>query len=295
MARPAVAIACCRRTPDAAPGDLYPDRDAGPLQRALAERGCDNTLAAWDDPDVDWATFGRVVVSRTWDSVDRPAEFTAWAETVSSHTALVNPAPLLRWGLDKGHQRDLAAAGIPVIPTCWVPPGGDWEPPTSEYVIKPAVSGGARSTARYRPGDTTAAQAHVASLHADGQTVMVQPYVASTDHHGEVNPVYLNGRYRHAVSKRPALPAGRGMVKRPWERTAWSGPVNPSIEELAVADATVAHIETLAGAPPVYARVDLVDGSGGPLLLEVEVVDPYLGLDLFPDAAFALASAIVEA
>jgi hypothetical protein len=289
-----VGVACCRRERDGAVGDLYPDPDAGPLQRALAEVGAVGVLVAWDDASVDWETFEWVVISSTWDSVDRPADYLEWADTVSSKTVLVNPAPLLAWGLDKTHQKDLAHAGIAVIPTLWVPPGDEWERPGSEFVIKPAVSAGGRSTARYRPGDTAAARAHVSALHDAGQTVMVQPYMESIDQTGEVDLVYLAGRYSHAVCKLPVLQPGRGIIERPWEHMAWNGPVIPNGEQHAVAAAVVAQIEVSAGAKPLYARVDLLDGTDGPILLEAEVVDPYLSLDTFPDAARDLARAIIE-
>jgi hypothetical protein len=44
-----VAVACCRRERDAAVSDLYPDLDAEPLQRSLAEVGAIGVLVAWDD------------------------------------------------------------------------------------------------------------------------------------------------------------------------------------------------------------------------------------------------------
>ncbi|MGH9222879.1 MAG: hypothetical protein ACRD2W_03550 [Acidimicrobiales bacterium] len=44
---------------------------------------------------------------------------------------------------------------------------------------------------------------------------------------------------------------------------------------------------------PIYSRVDLLsDGAGAPLVLEVELLDPYLSLDLDTEAATRLATAI---
>jgi hypothetical protein len=80
---PNVAVACCRRSDDADPSDLYPDPDAGPLQAALGRLGAESTLLSWDDPAVGWESFSHVVVSSTWDSVDRPGEYLDWARSVS--------------------------------------------------------------------------------------------------------------------------------------------------------------------------------------------------------------------
>jgi len=60
-----VGVACCRRSGDADPSDLYPDGDACPLQAALGELGVESALVSWDDPAVKWGLFSHVVVSST--------------------------------------------------------------------------------------------------------------------------------------------------------------------------------------------------------------------------------------
>jgi hypothetical protein len=108
-----VAIACCRRRADARPADLYPDRDAAPLRAALRELGVASWPLSWDDPGADWGSYSHVLVSSTWDSVDRPAEYLAWARAVSAASTLVNPLAVIEWNLDKVHQREPAASGLP--------------------------------------------------------------------------------------------------------------------------------------------------------------------------------------
>src|SRR5277367_4989509 len=110
-----IAIACCRRSADSPPDVLEFDADAAPLRSALSKLGVSSSLVSWDDPSAEWATFSKVVVSSTWDSVDRPEEYLAWAKAVGSSTVLINPFSALEWGLDKAHQRDLAALGVPTI------------------------------------------------------------------------------------------------------------------------------------------------------------------------------------
>jgi hypothetical protein len=69
---PKEAIACCRRTGNADPDDLYPDLDAKPLRSALAGAKAASTLVTWDDLRVNWDPFSHILVS-TWDSVDQTA------------------------------------------------------------------------------------------------------------------------------------------------------------------------------------------------------------------------------
>jgi hypothetical protein len=294
-----IAIACCRRATDAQPQDLYPDPDAPLLIEALRSLGSTARAVSWDDPLIEWSSFDRVLVSSTWDSVDRPLEYLQWAQRVSTVTALINPAPVLEWGLDKRHQRELEDAGVPVIETTWVGPGSSWEMEAAggvgELVVKPSISAGGRETARYGVSDAPAVDAHVRRLLDAGQTVMIQQYLPAIDAEGEVDIVFIAGEMSHAVRKEPVLQLGESPVERPWERISWSGVCAPNRVQRAVALDTMATVSDLLGQKPVYGRVDLVTDAGGhPRVLEVELVDPSLSLDLCPDAALELAHAILR-
>lgn len=289
-----VAIACCRRFPTADPPDLYPDGDAGPLRVALGALGVDSVTVAWDDPEVSWGSFSHVLLSSTWDSVDRPEAFLAWARAVSQQARLVNSVTVLEWNIDKAHQRELAAVGVPTIPTTWVSPGQLWEPPDcAELVVKPSVSAGGRSTGRYLTDDARAG-AHVRQLLAQGQTVMVQEYLPSIDEQGEVDVILLDGQYSHAVVKQPWLRAGEDIVERPWERMGWGGLTTPPPHQVAVATSAMAAVAELLQEMPRYGRIDLVTGADGdPRVLEAELIDPYLSLDAAPAAARRLADIVI--
>jgi hypothetical protein len=289
-----IAISGCRRTDDAAPDDLYPDADAPHLLTAFRSLGVPSMMVSWDDPSIPWGRFSQVVVSSTWDSVDRPEDYLAWARHVSSVTTLVNPLEIIEWNLDKTHQRDLEAAGVPIVPTEWVAPGDGWAPPaTFEFVVKPSISAGGRSTARYAPGDRAAVE-HVEGLHGQGQTVMIQPYLEAIDVEGEVNIVFFGGAFSHAVRKRPVLQIGERPVERPWERMSWAGVVTPTEREMHVANAAIATTRERFGKYPIYGRVDLISGpTATPIVLEVELIDPYLSLDMEPAAATVMAQAVL--
>jgi hypothetical protein len=288
-----VAIACCRRADDSAPDDLEFDRDAAPLQSALGELGVTSTLVSWDDPTTDWSRFSKVLVSSTWDSVDRPAAYLDWARRVASSTVLVNPPNALEWGLDKAHQRDLATVGVPTIPTVWVEPGEHWvTPPDFDFVVKPSISAGGRNTVRYASRDQRSID-HVTALQRAGQTAMIQPFLASIDSEGELDLIFISGTFSHAVVKNALLREGRTPGDRPWEEMSWSGLTTPTNDQLEVAGRTAAVVTDLLGRCPCYCRIDLInDAERSPLLLEIELIDPYLSLDEEPDAARRLAGAL---
>ena len=294
-ASPDIAIACCRRASDSGPSDLYPDPDSDLLVPLLGQRGLNARKLAWDSPDVSWSDIPLVVVRSTWDSVDRPAEYLAWVGEVAGVSTILNPAPVLAWNLDKSYLLELDAAGVPVIPTELIVPGGTLPRPSSSFVVKPAISAGARETAVYRPEDRVAAEEHVGRLLDQGRAVLVQPYLQAVEDPGEISLVFIDGRFSHAVRKGPVLEAGAPIHDRPWERMVFLGPAVPTAEERRVAERVHEVVHDRFAADLLYSRVDLVaDGTGAPLVLEVELIDPYLSLSDEPAAADDLAGAMAQ-
>jgi glutathione synthase/RimK-type ligase-like ATP-grasp enzyme len=269
-----VALATCSYFPE---GD---EDDAG-LPAAI---GGEVVFAIWDDPAVDWSTFDLVVVRSTWDYQGRRDEFLAWARGLGGR--LVNPPAVLEWNTDKRYLRELADAGLPVVPTALVAPGEAFAAPGTgdgEYVVKPTVSAGSRDTARFGGADADAgaeaarAAALVEAIHASGRTAMVQPYVASVDERGETALLFFDGVFSHAIHKGPLLRRGAGPTSEVFAAETIEAR-EASAAERAVAGRVLAHaVARLGVAALAYARVDLVEDAGGaPILLELELTEPSL-------------------
>lgn len=276
------------------------DDDLPLLTRALRALGAEVTVADWDDASVDWSAADVVVVRSTWDYTTRLGEFIRWAERVSASTRLDNPLEVIRWNTDKHYLADLADAGVPVVATSYVEPGGEAAlPDADEVVVKPAVSAGARDTARYRtdgPQARQAALAHVRRITAAGRTALVQPYLAGIDAHGETAVVVVGGTVSHVLVKEPMLEVGSAARsgRTAAERIA---PRAPSAAELAVAGAAVSAARDLLGTGPLlYTRVDLIPGpDGAPRLLELELTEPSLFHTHAPGSAERFARTVLEA
>jgi glutathione synthase/RimK-type ligase-like ATP-grasp enzyme len=259
------------------------------LREALAAEGTASSVAAWTDPTVDWEAFDLVLAMFAWGYVSDRRRFVAWAHEAEGGTRLVNSAAVLEWGSDKRYFIDLAAAGVPIVPTEWVPPGGEWRPPSNDYVIKPSIANGGGGAARYVDQDATHADGHIRRLHADGQTVMVQPYQETVEVEGETALIFIGGDYSHAIHKGALLRADVGVTERLWERQVIAA-AEPRPDQHRLAETVIGAVSRLVG-PTTYARIDVVDGPGGvPLVLEVEVVEPSLFLTHCPDAARRLAA-----
>ena len=271
---------------------LQVDPDLPLASAALRDAGLGVDLVRWDDATVDWAGYDLAVVRSCWDYAWRRAEFLAWADAVPR---LRNDAAVLRWNTDKTHLRDIAAAGLPVVPTVWDPAGTADLPDAEEWVVKPSVSAGSRDTARWT--DQRDVMAHVAQLTAAGRTAMVQPYQASVDDAGEAALLFLGGRFSHAACKPPMLGRGEGVRQdRNGRRGVRPAPATP--EQREVAQAVVDAVPSLLrdapssrgrdAAPLLYARIDLVaDAAGRPVVLEVELTEPNLFLPQAPPEALS--------
>lgn len=259
------------------------DPDAPRLVAALADLGLAAAVAAWDDHAAPFAGAGLTVIRSTWDYMARHDAFVQWARATER---LVNPADLVVWNSDKHYLDDLARLGVPVVATTYAARGDDAELPEGPCVVKPTVGGGSRGAARFGADEHHLARAHVDRLAAQGHVAMVQPYLEGIEA-GEVDVVVIDGVVTHALRKH--APLGRDAAEAP------SGPAaaercEPTDEELAAVAATLGALPT--DAPPCYGRVDLVATPDGPVVLEVELIEPFLFLEHAPEVATALAAAL---
>lgn len=265
------------------------DGDDDALLPALSSLGFSVSWAPWDSA-FDFASADAVILRATWDYASRRSEFLAWCESVPS---LYNSADVVRWNTDKSYLVELLDAGLPVVPTALVPPGASGSFPAGDFVVKPSVGAGSRGAARFAAGAD--ASSHVAALHAEGHTALIQPYQSSVDTSGELALVYLGGVYSHAFSKGAML--GSTMDASGLYLSESLAPASPPEDAVALAEDVLDAASALLGilrAELLYARVDVVRGADGkPLLLELELVEPSLGFrQTDPAAAMRFASAV---
>src|ERR1043165_3423528 len=121
-----VALATCAEIPDG-------DEDFPGLIDELAAVGVSAEPAVWDEPGVDWSRFDLVLPRSTWDYAERRDGFLAWAASVPR---VLNPLAVLEWNTDKQrYLTDLDSAGVPIVPTAFVEPGGALDPPAGRFVV----------------------------------------------------------------------------------------------------------------------------------------------------------------
>ena len=272
-------------TPD--PGDLHfesrwadvVEANAAPLRAA----GFAVEQRVWTDAG-DLTDLDLVLPLLAW---GYPRAHDLWVETVrrweSAGVRLQNQASVLIWNSDKTYLGRLGDKGVPVVPTLYADAldGAVLEDAASRFgadrlVAKPQISAGAWQTIRWAPGDPLDGGPEGAA--------MVQPYLPEIETAGEVSLLFFGGRFSHAIAKRPqpgdfrVQPEYDGVITRH----------EPTADELATAGKVLAAIDE----DLLYARIDLVRGAAGPLLIEIELIEPdlYLGYDPSGGALFARAA-----
>jgi glutathione synthase/RimK-type ligase-like ATP-grasp enzyme len=246
---------------------------------------------------VDWTTgddltgFDLVLALLAWGyHRDGPAP-DSWARQVTRWQAtgvrLQNPPEVLRWNADKAYLGTFEARGAPVVPTIFVDEVSEAAMldaaarlGTDCLVVKPRVSASAFRTIRWSPGTPLDG--------APTDAAMIQPFLADVLAGGEPSLLYLGGSFSHAVSKVPQP----GDFRVQPEFGGIIAPYDPWPDELAAAEAAL----TAAGAPLLYARVDLVrDLKGRPVLMELEAIEPDLFLGDHPAAQARFAEVVRNA
>ncbi len=257
-----------------------------PLLDAFRAAGLEPDPVVWTDPSIDWSGYDAVLLRSVWDYYKRQVEFTEWLGLLDKSGVLVlNETDLVRWNSDKRYLLELREQGVAIVPSqvaagaCLreVVAGLDGQ----QIVIKPTVSGAAYNTVRGLAGSAELDQA-MTDLPDD--VYLVQPFLPEIQTAGEWSLLFFDGEYSHAVVKRPA--AGDYRVQHMFGGKVTVEEPTPEILESAK------NALSAARSQPAYARVDGVVVNGRFLLMELELIEPYLFIPEFPAAADSLVGAI---
>ncbi len=282
------------------------DEDLPPLENALRASGANLQTVNWDDPAMDWSQFDVALVRSTWDYTLRLTEFLAWAQRASQATELLNPLPMIRWNTDKHYLAELAAAGVPVVPSVFIEPGEEASTAladflhahaAAEFVVKPAIGAGSRDAQRYGRDELANALVHVQRLLDANRSVLLQPYLDRVDKHGETALIFFDGKFSHGIRKGPLLRRGEGPTRALFAAEHIT-PRTPSAKEMRIAERTLAAIPFTPAL--LYARVDLLhadlggDAESAPCVLELELTEPSLFFAHAAGSAERFAAAILR-
>lgn len=264
------------------------------ITQALEDLGLKVHCAAWDDTEYDWSQTRSVVFRTIWDYFERYDEFSAWLEIVKTKTQLVNSYDLIQWNIDKHYLEDLQDKGVAIVPTEYVDTGSyrsiaevclerDWQ----DVVIKPAIAGGAFHTHKVLQFERADYEEVFENLVAE-RDMLIQPFVPTISSRGEASLMVFNGKFTHAILKKPKQ--GDYRVQDDWGGTVH--PYSPTQEEITFAEDCFKACSTM----PAYGRADILWGKNGDILLgELEIVEPELWIRNDPASARQFAQGVLEA
>ncbi len=278
----------------AEPGDEFVEnilKEDRLLIGALEKRGLKVTRTYWDDPEFNWADTNCVLFRTPWDYFNRYDEFEPWLKKAGKVTKFINPLDVIYWNIDKHYMLDLEKAGINIPPTFFIEPGDKrslkditdnltWD----EFILKPAISGGAWHTYRMSKSSITEHEAIYRELKKD-RSMLVQEYQKSILSDGEVSYMVIGGMFTHAVLKKGK--SGDFRVQENFGGTVQD--YSPTKEEIEFAQ----NVVEKAKQGIIYARVDVMKDNKSKLTLgELEVFEPALWLCKHPPVGELLAELI---
>ncbi len=250
-----------------------------PLVKFLTERGFYASLEVWDDPKVNWKQYDVVIIKSTWDYHEKLADFHVWiGQLTSDHVTVINPPEAIKGNSDKQYLLKFQAHGFPVVPSRLLSKEMDFDLlpyfdtfQTDELVVKPCVSLGAQNVFQFRKEDIRIFEAELRGLLANGN-YLIQPLIKEMKTEGEWSLIFFNGTYSHSVLKKPLQ--GDFISNHGTRHLA-----EPKADYVKVAKTFVDRFASDC----LYVRVDGVVTSGDFLLMELELIEPYLYLSYVPD------------
>jgi glutathione synthase/RimK-type ligase-like ATP-grasp enzyme len=280
------------------------------LADELEGRGHAVRPAIWDDPAVAWAEFDLVVLRSCFDYHETPEAFRDWLDRVAATDATVlNPVPVLRWNMHKFYLEALIEAGVEILETAFVAAGSNtqlvdvlrdrgWD----QAVVKPAIATSSANAWRTDLESASTDQERFEAALADGDH-LVQAYAPEIAD-GERSLVFIDESFSHAWRSIPAEDEFRSHGRFGGTAESFDPPAELVDQAAAVLETarTITDRETAAedgwetGAEDgfTYARVDGIERDGRFVLMELELVEPFLGLHRSADAPARLADAVLE-
>ena len=261
------------------------------LIKALSNKGIKVYRTNWDNPDFNWNDTEYIIFRSTWDYFDRFTEFSIWLEKVSAMTKLINPKSLIYWNIDKHYLLDLQKKGIRIPNTIFIKKKErknlkeicsnlQW----NEFILKPAISGAARHTYRFKFTEINKYEEIFNSLILE-ESMIIQEFEKKIITKGEVSFMLFSGKYSHAILK---------MAKKGDFRV--QDDFGGTIENYIPNDKEIKFIEKAIKACkpiPVYARVDVMWNNKNEMCVgEIELIEPELWFRMNPKAAENCATAI---
>lgn len=244
----------------------------------LKAKGLDITKEIWNDEKVNWESYDLAIIKSPWDYFDLIEDFYAWlGKLESKNVRLLNPIDIVKWNADKHYLRDIEKAGLKVTPSIFITKGdkinlneyfNKFE--TEKIIVKPVVSGGSKNTFKVTAANADEINEKLKSL-VELEDFIVQPFLTEIEEEGELSFLFFYGKFSHALLKK----AAKGDFR---VQATFGGTVHPQNPTQDLIETAQQYVEQFAKGC-LYARVDGAIVNNEFILMELELIEPFLFLD----------------
>ncbi len=247
--------------------------------------------APWSEPLP--RDYDLIVPLVAWGYHNAPERFRAvMVELDKKDLRVFNPPQIVSWNVEKTYLRDLAEAGIRIIPTMFVEQVTDalLDQARADFgddiVVKPVISAGAKNTVVLRGGTAMDVDTPAEKAGLPEGAAMIQPFMPAIQTEGEWSLLFFAGDFSHAILKTPKS----GDFRSQPDYSAHLRQLTPPAEALLLA---AEAIDFIGADRLLYARLDMVRNAQGQFcLMEMELIEPDLYLAYAEGASDRFAHAV---
>jgi glutathione synthase/RimK-type ligase-like ATP-grasp enzyme len=266
-----IGILTCARLPEL----LESDQKLIPL---FTKENITAKAVIWDDESVDWTEFDYLIFRNTWDYYQKEIAFNLWLNKIESlRIKTLNPISVIQKNKHKFYLKELEKEGISILPTIFLEKNStlnlqnlipeSWE----KIVIKPAFSAGSYLTKLIERSELESIQTEF-NEHFETKDFLLQEFRPEIKDLGESSFIFFNGKFSHAVNKKPIENDFRVQIQYGGKYTL----IQPNDDLLQQAELVLSKIPEKL----LYARIDGIVIENKLHLMEIELIEPDLYFDL---------------
>lgn len=290
------------------------------LKLALERLGNEVEVIDWQAKSImDLHSYQAIVINTTWNLHKHPKEFDQWLRNCESDgkKRLINDQEILRLGIRKDHYfvsliEEFGSVDSPkgsIIPSVFITKEDveyrnksfmeilsiliqeNQQIWSEDIVIKPITSAGGENTYRFTDNiellkkDCEKHQSFIDAnkfflriLRVDNNNgAIIQPFINAVETSGEYQLIFIDSKYSHAIIKSKGFRNTNSSLKRYINKNDLpEGMLN--FAERIINFFASHYAESIV----TRARIDLFYGKKGPILCEVELIEPNINIECLP-------------
>jgi glutathione synthase/RimK-type ligase-like ATP-grasp enzyme len=244
----------------------------------LQSKGLTIEKAIWNNPKVNWNKYDFALIKSPWDYFNLIDDFYEWLTKMEGERLrFLNPIITVKWNADKHYLKDIENGGLKIAPCIFLEKGKSvnlidyfTKLGAEKLIVKPAVSGGSKNTFKITVENVGEVSQQLQVL-LEVEDFIVQPFLKEIEDDGEWSFLFFGGKFSHALIKK----AKEGDFR---VQHVFGGSIHPQQPPKELIGKAQLYVDQFAKGC-LYARVDGVMVNQQFLLMELELIEPFLFLE----------------